>query len=341
MSYGFVAPVIETEEQGKAHVLGSTNLSENIILPSGDWTEFLPDREPQSKNGVETFACTVYGTESAIETQLRFYGIKDNYSDRYVANVAKNIGVLNPQGGANPHDIAEVIRSKSGNLSEETLPFSENIRTSDQYYSVDTNAYIPEGVQWYKKWRVKHKWVFLSGTPEEKRAKLQEALTKGTVCVSVYAWQNKKGLYVKPQGATDNHWVQLVSAKDNEPYVVFDSYDSYVNTLDPNYDFGYAKVYFVSPAHTFLKNLYYGQIDKEVAELQKALTFLGYSIPNSVTEIYGNQTKTAIKQFQENNGILDDGSNFGPKTRLAMNRTLNPTTGLAGLITTIRTYLGV
>lgn len=336
MNHGLILPEIETHAEGVDHILGVGGLSEPIINESGDWMPWIPDREPQSKNGVETQACTIYGTLTAIEELVyKVTGVKVNYSDRYVANVAKNKGILNPYGGADPHKIAELIRTITGNLAEDRCAWTDDITTVDKYYNVvgaELTNLMSDGYQWYKEWTLNHKWVFTGGTPQEKREKLNDARKRGTVCVSVYAWmKDENGIFYKPAGTTDNHWVN--SPVDTK---VFDSYDTYVKDLDPLYDFAVAKVYFLTPA-PFLKNLYFQITDREVARLQSALVSLKYQIPHSVTNVYGTETRSAVMAFQRDNGIVDDGSHFGPKTRYALNTKLNPTALFGG---DIWTYIG-
>ncbi len=250
MNYGLKIPKIETKEEGAEHILGSSKLKGQVINPSGDWRPYLPEKEPQFKLGVETNACTVYGTLNAIETLIRFEtGIQVNYSDRYLANVARKEGKLDPFSGADPHQIAEIIRTIAGCLRENRLPWTDDIKETNDYYLVkELTELMQEGKRWYDEWDFNHEWVFRGGTPQEKRAKLEEALTKGTVCVSVFAWkyQNDKKWYYKDEGDQDGHWTNLPAAKDK--YYVFDSYDGFEKQLDPLYDFQIAKVYYLTPA---------------------------------------------------------------------------------------------
>lgn len=327
-NHGLVLPEkITTREEGAEHILGSTNLAERVINPSGDWEKHLTETERQSITE-ETNACTYFGTLSALETLDKFFGETTNYSDRYPANVGKELGKLNPNVGANPHDTAEVIRKESGMLDEKEAPWGT------PYYALDTKSLKPKALEWYKTHKIAHKWVFLGDkTPEEKRALLKDALTKGTVCVSVCAWHKKGKVYVKPQGSTDNHWVQLVSANGDSPYRIFDSYEPYLKDLDPLYDFYMAKVYFYRPL-PFKKDLGYGMAHNDVRRLQAELIGLGYKIPNGISDYYGIETRRAVQEFQRAVGIRSDGTYFGPKTRLAMNRLLNPEEYFGGSILT-------
>lgn len=327
MSYGLLPAKIENAKEGSAHVLGSANLAERVINPTGDWEQYAPDREPQNVNGEETNACTYYGTNTALEALDRFLGETTNYSDRYTANIGYQQGRLNPAAGANPHDTAEVIRTASGQVAENEAPWGS------PYYSLDTAPLKEKALKWYEKRKVAHKWVFTDGTPMSKRVSIKDALTKGTVCVSVAAWHKKDGLYYKPEGAGDNHWVWLMSANGAGPYKIFDSYDSYVKELDPMYDFSMAKVYFYRPL-PFLTNLYYGITHADVPRLQQELRALGYAIPNGITHFYGGETRAAVAQFQQSVGIVDDGSHFGPKTRNALNKKLNPDDYFGGSLST-------
>lgn len=330
MNYGLIIPTkVVTKEDGAQHVLGSANLAERVINPSGDWEPYAPDREPQNVGGVETNACTYYGTLSALETLDRFLGEPTNYSDRYAANVGYQLGKINPASGANPHDTAEVIRKDSGLVSEDEAPWGV------PYYTLDTEPLKPRALKWYEKRKLAHKWIFVGNdkTAQEKRALLQDALTKGAVCVSVAAWHKKNGLFYKPKGATDNHWLELLSAIGTNPYRALDSYDTYIKELHPEYDFYMAKVYFYRPL-PFKTSLAYRQTHPEVARLQGELRGLGYSIPNGITPYYGRETRAAVFQFQHANGIEDDGTHFGPRTRNALNKTLNPDTYFGGSFST-------
>ena len=255
--YGLIIPPITTKEEGVEDVLGSSKLKGQVINSSGDWRPYLPEKEPQFKRGVETNGCTVYGTLNAIETLIRFKtGVQVNYSDRYLANVARKYGKLDPFSGADPHQVAELVRTVAGCLREDRLPWTDDIKTTNDYYLVqELVELMEEGERWYDEWDFSHGWVFNKGTPQEKRVKLEEALTKGTVCVSVFAWKyaNDKEWYYKDEGDQDGHWTQLTAAKDR--YYVFDSYDGFEKHLDPLYDFQIAKVFYLEPAGSKLNIL--------------------------------------------------------------------------------------
>ena len=335
-NYGLILPEkIETREEGAEHVLGGTDRP--IINPSGSYMNNLTDAEPQSKNGVETFACTVYNSLSAIEDIIYFLtGIKVNYADKVVANLAARSGILNPKLGADPHKILELIRTISGLTDESRYPWTADITTNEQYYGMGDELFkaIKEGQPWYKEWKLEHEWLWTGNpTPQEKRRLIQEALKRGIVCVAVDAWNKRGDVYVKLR--SENHWTGVRKADGMEPYRIRDSYDTFDKDLDPLYDFAIAKVIYLTPVpHLFLKNLGFQMMDEEVRHLQKALVSLNYLIPHAVTNVYGTETRSAVMAFQRDSGISDDGSHFGPRTRLALNQKLNPTAFLGGSFAT-------
>lgn len=265
--YGLIIPEIITREQGVEHILGA--LDKPIINPSGNWIPYLPEKEPQNKNGVETFSCAIYATLNALETLLKFKGYDVNYSDRYIALEGKRLGKIDilKDHGSDPHKIAELIRTTTGLLREDKLPFSDDIKSLDDYYNVAESILFDlfkEGQAWYKDWQLEHEWIFQGGKPNEKRLQIQQALPKGTVCASVSAWYFNGQMYYKPEGSTDNHWTQ-VAAAPVEKYVNFDSYDSYQKDLDPLYDFQIAKVYYLSEVQI---------TPQEISIYQKILNFI-------------------------------------------------------------------
>lgn len=249
-NYGLVLPkAISNREEGAEHILGA---EEPIINLSGVWNWL--QGEPQRLRNVETYACTVFGTIRGIETLIKFKtGIEVNYLKRYLANVAKFKGVLNPKIGANPHDILELIRKVSGLLKEGKLvEWDESVKTSEDYYNLkDIELLIKEGQEWWNDWTFNHKWIWNNNpSPEEKQRLLKDALKTGTVCVSVVAWKERNGFYYKEKGEKDSHWTGL-ERYDGERPIIEDSYPEsegdFEKTLEPNYDFNIAKVFFLTP----------------------------------------------------------------------------------------------
>lgn len=247
-NYGLVLP---DEMLAEEYVLGGVgDVPGEIINPEGKWPH-PDDKEPQEINNFDTFGCTVWGSLNALETLLKHKGFDVNYSDRYIYSVAVNKGILNPDVGADPHKIAELLRKVTGNLREDRIPnkTDNKVEYYEGLYPI-LEELVKEGQEWYKTWELKHEWVWTYSenlTPQQKKERLGKALQKGTVCVSVYAWAlNENDLYFKPPGARDTHWT-LLTASTDQMYEVFDSYDTYQKALEPLFDFGISKVYYLSP----------------------------------------------------------------------------------------------
>lgn len=274
--HGLIIPKIETKKEGLNYYLGSSKLKGEVINPTGKWKEYLPIGELQNKGKFEPNACASFATNHAIQTLYKFLQKKDvNYSDRALA-----IGSgTDPNRGNDPHKVIEYARTKLGFVPENVLPFDESIKTLEAFYSPNplTQDIINEGNQFFNEYDISHGWVFNGGSSDWKQLKLKEALTKGTVCVSVLAWMKKDGKYIKPEGEQDNHWVQLVEYDENDCPVIFDSYAEtdntpYLKTLDPLYDFNIAKIYYLTPSQPKLD--LFQKILNIIANLIPALSFL-------------------------------------------------------------------
>jgi hypothetical protein len=76
-----------------------------------------------------------------------------------------------------------------------------------------------------------------------------------------------------------------------------------------------------------------GRRGVEVADVQKALIALGYSLPkHGVDGIRGSETVTAVKQFQQDNGLTVDGDP-GPATVAKLNDVLKSKPDVASKLT--------
>lgn len=238
---GFIAPVITVDN----HVLGASGIALPVIKVDGDWRKYRLPFESQLEKTFDTFGCTVYGTLKAIaKLEYFIYGTQSNYSERFTYN---EVGISPP--GSDPHLVATTIRG-TGLLNQ--IDLSDDVDSLAVFMSprpAPVELRI-KALKWSNKRQLGHQWLWPTAPDQKtKIAILKEALTKGTVSVSVSAWyKNNDGLYYSPPGISNGHWTQLEYIDDSGMYVD-DSYNdaqSETNlkklTLDHNIEF--AKVYF-------------------------------------------------------------------------------------------------
>lgn len=248
-NHGFVPDEIVPEEH---YILGASKFADApVLMPSGHgWGKYKPESELQHKNGLETMNCSNYATHNALETLANFHGFlpfPKNCSERYS-------GVLTgtTPSGNSPHKVIEIIRTEIGVIPETALPFGPDIKTWDEYYSpnpMDEHLHTI-GRMLLDRYEIGHEWVFVGEAVTEKQAKLKDALSRGTVCVSVLAWkwrtiEDGEQRYTKETSERDNHWVQLLDYEEGDHWLVYDQYEHLEKKLDWRYDFGFAKVYYL------------------------------------------------------------------------------------------------
>lgn len=236
--YGYIPDQI-TPDNWVAGV--NSKIAAEPVNPTGDWTPFVPDFDPQSKNGVETFSCTSYGTVHMIE-MLEFFltGAKSNYAERFPAILSGTT-----KQGNSEQTVCETIRTK-GLIPADMLPFSDDITSWEQYMNPNaiTPAMLSAGQAWLAKWQFNHHWLFQSADYGDLKTIIHNALFFSPVGVGVYAWEQDPvtGYYIFPKGATANHWVAgIVVNMTDKYYEIFDSYEGDIKKLDINYPFAFAK----------------------------------------------------------------------------------------------------
>lgn len=222
-------------------------LGNEVIKADGQWIDSLPRDEVQRK-ATETYNCTNYGTNNGIEVlSIAKYRIEQNNSERYTGvNSGTTIN------GNSPHTAAEAVRSK-GMVTEETLPFLDGM-TWNEYYSPKpmTKEYLDKGKEWLARWNFQHEWINPTAN------NLKEYLKYSPIGISVLAWRRgSDGLYYKGATEKDNHWVLLVGYKQGEYWLIYDSYAPHLKKLRWDYNFGFAKRYWLDMLGDgeYIKNL--------------------------------------------------------------------------------------
>ncbi len=230
-NYGFISDVIEEED----YILGGGQLG-GEVLTNGQWDDYLPVKELQSKRGLETMNCVAFSTLNALEIlHKRKFGEEKNWSERYIGVLAGTT-----RNGNSPHKVIQVIRNTAGLIKDELLPF--NVGIWEEYYSPSpmTEKYLKIGRKFLENWKIGHEWVFRgSGNNQEK---IKIALQYSPVGASVFAWKQRNGLYYKDEGK-DNHWITIYGYEDGKYWKIFDSYNDTHKQLEWQYPFGFAKRY--------------------------------------------------------------------------------------------------
>lgn len=239
--YGYVESPIEEE----SYFLGFGLLPVDEIQPDGQWDNFLPVYEGQSRGRFDSMNCSNYGTLNCLETLYkRIFGEEMNWSERYT-------GVMTgtSRRGNDPHKVAEIIRKESGLIPENELPFTDEINSWEKYYfpTPMTWKYLEMGKKFLGSFAVGHEWVFTEGPVKTKQRLLVEALKFSPIGVSVRAWKMnpKTGRYFKKDGEDDTHWVMLYGYVEGEYWKVYDHYNKTFKELEWHYDFGRAKRYYM------------------------------------------------------------------------------------------------
>lgn len=342
---------------------GESGSVKTVLELTGNYATWLPDEETQLRNTIDIFACVAFSALNNLEiifnykithkilsdSAIKFLtdnGYIDpmtgkvNFSDRFTAKMSGTTKSGNSLGA-----VGDSIVSNHGLVPEKIWPWPSEMTdamTPDEKWNLYYQD-IPASVQTMAKKFLDHfgmdyEWTVLQGITADPSGAIKNALKYGPVQIAsmiCYPWNSTEGMPpIVACGCGTGHATTIYGDRTaNAPWSDFDSFKSYRKLLDPVYCIPYAMQYGVSektpgiaPAvvYTFNANLFYGASSSfDLTMLQKALQYLGY-MKVGVFGPYGPQTRTAVYKFQVANGIIgDDGSNFGPKSRSAMNKILN------------------
>lgn len=273
---GWVEPVIKDED----YIFGSSPIPDEIMRADGQWEPFLPSEEVQAKE-FETDGCTVFGATNQIETyEQEKFGGNPNYSDR-AGYIMANI----KPPGADPQVIYEVVR-KQGLLNESDLPWSQDIKTLEQYASPKPlpQRLLDMAFEWLQKRIFKHEWLPRGADGYVPDEVIKEALKRSPIAVSVYAWAFDGQKYLRL--GSDTHWTNLTGTYENGDWKCFDSYPPYQKRLDKNFGFRYAKRIWIGEGLAPEQRV---SIIQRLIELYKQLlTFVNpepFPFPNEVSPV--------------------------------------------------------
>lgn len=344
-------------------VAGESAAVRTVLSENGQYDFKLPTDETQKRFGFDAMACVSFSALNNLEIIfntlitlglisadglkfLRDEGYIDqtgqvNFSDRFTAKMSGTT-----KNGNSLPAVGDSIRKLHGLVPEKDWAWPSEISSvnTDEanwniFYQDVPQAVIDKGLRFLKKFSIQYEWVVLAGATPDARAAIKSVLKYGPVQIAAaVCWPWNTDQVINACGCGTQHATTIVGFKESGEWKDYDHYFPYLKTLAADYCLPYAMQYHVSeiqaPApvafkYVFNKNLKYGDSNSEVVMLQKALQSIVSTTGKPYMTIglfgpYGPATKTSVKQFQVDNGIVDDdGSHFGPLTRAAMNKKLN------------------
>jgi hypothetical protein len=241
-NYGFIKGNIEQED----YVFGGSHFQGDVLRPDGDWTSLVPEYEAQSTDAFDTYGCTIFTTDNALETIMKCkFGVTANYSERYQYNLIP----VRPPGGS-PQAVAENIR-EFGVVDQALYPMTQTFEEYTQPEPIDPEM-VKQGKKWLESYELVHDYIWKRQLPiQAQNSLLKEALKYSPIGISVTAWSLSDEGYYVDNGEPNNHWTLLIKLWEKNGKIyrdVFDTYDHSIKTLDPDHNIEIAKSYYINPA---------------------------------------------------------------------------------------------
>lgn len=225
MNHGLILePIVEEDFIFGSDQSLSTKFGATPLLPSGDWRPVLFDGifSHQAPN-YETQSCVSHGTLNALELLYKKqYDRTYDFSDRFLAKMSGT----DPNAGNSPKTVAHTFYKQFAAFESEWA--TSQAKTTDEFYADIPLNLITLSTGRGAEWNVGYEYVGTS------KATLKEALKYSPIGISVPGWHLKDGVYYRPPGATDNHWVCLLHIDDKGQYHILDSYDPFTKILSPD-----------------------------------------------------------------------------------------------------------
>lgn len=133
---------------------GISGITYEEVLPSGDWTPYLPLEEWQWHTiGFDTMACVSFSALNVLETLYFFKtGVRRNFSDRFTAIMSGTMKI-----GNYLWKVGDSIR-KDGLVDEADYPMIDN-PTWDTYYVTPPIEVINKAKEFLKEWEVHYEVI--------------------------------------------------------------------------------------------------------------------------------------------------------------------------------------
>lgn len=225
-NWGFIPEELKETD----YIFGLAGVNKKILMPSGDWSEFLPLPERQSGRIIETMACTCFSFLNVLEILFKKkYGLDKNFSDRFLAKMS---------GVSHSGNVQSRVMDTARNLGLiDEQDWSSNIDDFDwsEYYAPIPGEVQAKAKLFLNDWAINYEAV----TPTI--LAMKEALKYAPLYVAGYAWYYSGGLYHSL--GIPNHCFVIYNIEQAIAYKrAYDSYDPFTKKLASDYQVFYPKL---------------------------------------------------------------------------------------------------
>lgn len=289
-----------------------------IIVPQrgiANWSQFLPDFEPQSDPMTDSEACLTFSGLHCIETQVNADIEAGRYPQATIEYFNTSGYMINGKFKCSPRYSAKMNgTSAQGNyvamvadgfvndglLPANDLPFVPTM-TFAEFYAGVTPQMVAKAKLIYQYITVQHQEL-------TDVAQVPGALPNAPVqvCTAVCpGWDS--GATVGMCAGNPQHATMIYGINADGSYEDFDTYPPFKQNLAANYDMIVMYQFIAVPAQPVFTVMKVGSTGTNVQALQTALQSLGYFPAQSPTQYFGEITLTAVEAFQKANGLTVDG----------------------------------
>lgn len=335
---GLIVDPRTPEEKSQDYVMGAETAIKYEDRVT-DWSEFVPEGEPQYGQNFDTLSCVTFSALHIVEAQINWLISQDKVSQEtltwltdngYLTNnvirLSKRFTAITSGTTKQGNYFAKVwdtIR-KVGCIPDKDFPFGGN--TWDEYHDTAniTQAMKDKALKFLDFFDIKYEWVYndYAGMSVGERSLTSKALKQAPLHIgipipaghAIMQYDLKESTY----GVLDQY---IPFKRDNSidsPMINF-AVKGYVTTkTQPNIE---------KPKHTFTKSMVYGDRNDEVKWLQRCLIWEKLLKKDLDTGYFGTLTLRAVMAFQEKYadkilkpiGLTKGTGNVAGMTRLMLN----------------------
>ncbi len=210
-----------------------------VTRPDGQWLNYAPAQNVQQNRGVESEACTSFGSRDAEETlQNALFGDTRKWSARWLAYASGTTPT-----GNNPAAVMTAWQEK-GIVLDTYWPNTADLTTWAAFYAIPPQSLYIKALEFIAEYNLQFRWI---GTDV---ASIKAGLKISPIGVAGYAWsQDNNGLYYSPLGTQACHWFIIIGYYEDTTkpngivFVAFDSYEQNIKHLRGDYIFSEAMQY--------------------------------------------------------------------------------------------------